>query len=120
MLTIPKHSYYLSLMVRGIRAEARAASITVACRYATQILLANRKASPEVAAIADHMTRSMIYLRRTTERGALRTKISERGATIEVTMDSRPANWAIKTGPANFERTNWDSVRANGGVARWK
>lgn len=120
MFKTPSHSYYVALTVRGIRGEARAASITVACDYAVRDLLGNRKADENIAAAADRMVRQMVHLRRTTNRGALRTKITERGASIEITMDSRPKNWAEKTGPANFERTNWDSVRANGGVVRWK
>lgn len=118
MYKTPVHSYYVALTVRGIRAEARAASISEACRYALQVLLGNRKSTPDVEAAGERMVRAMIHMRRTNQRGASRTKISETAASIELTMDGPPKGWALKTGPK--EHTNWDSVRANFGVQRWK
>lgn len=111
----PAHTYFVALTVSGIRVEARAASISEACRYASTVLAGNRKATPAVQETADKMIRAMIYQRRSLERGALRTKISETGASIELTMDGPPKGWALKAGPR--ERTNFDAVPT---AQRWK
>ena len=118
MFKTPSHSYYVVLTVRGIRNEGRAASISEACRCATTVLSQHRKVTPDILSIADRLVRDMIHMRRTNQRGALRTKIAETAASIELTMDAAPKGWALKGGPK--EHTNWDSVRRNFGVARWK
>lgn len=114
----PSHTYYLTLNVRGIRSEARAASLTVAADYACMLLAQRPHATPEIVELANKLVRTMIHLRRTTSRGDSRTKISEPGQSIEVTMDHAPRSWVSKGGPK--ESTNWDAVRNNFGVPRWK
>lgn len=115
MFKTPSHSYYVALTVRGIRVEARAASISEACRYASTVLEQHRKATPEIEAIGERLVRQMVHMRRTDQRGAHRTKVSETGASIELTMDSMPKGWSLKAGPK--DRTNWDAIPAG---SRWK
>ena len=116
MFKAPSHSYFVALVVGGIRAEARAASITEACRYAHKVLSENRKANATITNNGKHLVDSMVHHRRKDGRGAHRSKISEPGiGTIELTMDAPPKGWSLKDGPKT--NTLWQSIPAG---RRWK
>jgi hypothetical protein len=111
------HTYYVTIITEGRRAEARAASLRAACDYAVRVLGESRGADSETLTKGRRLINYLLAARRGEARGDLRTRIAAPDiGTIEVSMDSAPSGWTGKAGPKGV-RTLFQSIPAGN---RWK
>lgn len=115
----PIHIYNVSVQVGGIKADARAASLIEALRYAMTVHASNRKATPAHNEALRAMANKAVAICRESRDFVKRQVSNGSGGWITIGRDciAQP-NFAIKAGPRSS--TNWDAVRNNFGVERWK